>query len=271
MEIFLFDFMKRAFLASFLISLISPILGLFLILRRQSLVADTLSHVSLVGVALGYLIGFNPTFMTILVVAVMALVLEYLRHIYKDYSEVSMAFLMAGGMAIALILISLNEGGASISVEQYLFGSIVTISSEQLWLLLILTVLILILYATFKKPMYTLTFDEETAFVQGLPVRLMSNLFTVLVGLVIAMVMPIVGALLVSAILIFPAAISMRLSKSFTGVILIGIGIAMLGMFGGLYLSYTLATPPGATIVTLYIVIFALSPLFQGLYRALNK
>lgn len=119
--------------------------------------------------------------------------------------------------------------------------------------------------------MYTLTFDEETAFVQGVPVRLMSNLFTVIVGLVIAMVMPIVGALLVSAILIFPAAISMRLSKSFTGVISIGIGIAMIGMFGGLYLSYTLSTPPGATIVTLYIVIFVLTHLLQRLYGDQNK
>jgi zinc transport system permease protein len=222
-------------------------------------------------VALGYLIGVNPTLMTILVVVVMALILEYLRRVYKDYSEVSMAFLMAGGMAIALILISLNEGGATTSVDQYLFGSIVTISSGQLGLLLLLTVTILLLYAIFKKPMYTLTFDEETAFVQGLPVKLMSNLFTVIVGLVIAMVMPIVGALLVSAILIFPAAISMRLSKSFRGVILIGVGIAMIGMFGGLYLSYTLATPPGATIVTLYIVIFILTHLLQRLYGSTKK
>ena len=259
MEMFFYGFMQRAFQASFLISLIAPILGLFLILRRQSLMADTLSHISLAGVALGLLMGTNPTWTNIIVVVLAAILLEYLGKVYRNYSEISIAILMSGGMAVALVLMGLNQGGATVSIQQFLFGSIVTISTEQVWMLLILTLLVGVLYIIFKKPMYILTFDEETAFTAGLPVRLMSILFNVLTGVTIALVMPIVGALLVSAILILPAAISIRLSKSFTGVIVIGILVSLVGMFSGLIGSYYLGTPPGATITLVFIAIFGLT------------
>jgi len=247
--------MQQAFQASFLISLIAPILGLFLILRRQTLLADTLSHVSLVGVALGLLLGIAPTWTNLLVVIVASLLLEYIRSIYKSYSEISIAMMMSGGMALALVLMSFNDS-AAMSLDTFLFGSIVTITEEQVLFLLVLTVGILLLYAFFKRPMYVLTFDEETAFTAGLPVRFMSVAFNMITGMTIAIIMPIVGALLVSAILILPAAISMRLSKSFNGVVVIGIIIAMIGMFSGLTVSYYFGTPPGATITLIFLAIF---------------
>ena len=125
MEMFHYDFMIKAFSAAGLISIIAPILGLYLILRRQSLVADTLSHVSLSGVALGLILGLNPTLTTMIFIAIMAIVLDYLRYIYKSYSELSMAFVMSGGMALSFILLSINQS-ASTTVNQFLFGSIVT-------------------------------------------------------------------------------------------------------------------------------------------------
>ncbi|MFC6464150.1 metal ABC transporter permease [Marinilactibacillus sp. GCM10026970] len=256
MEMFFYGFMQRAFQASFLISLIAPILGLFLILRRQSLMADTLSHVSLAGVALGMLMGVNPTVTNLLVVVAVAILLEYLRIIYRSYSEISIAILMSGGMAVALVLMGLSNGGTTVSIDQFLFGSIVTISQQQIWMLLLLTIVILILYIVFRKPMYILTFDEETAFTAGLPIKVMSILFNVLTGITIAIIMPIVGALLVSAIIVLPAAISMRLSKSFTGVILIGILISVFGMITGLMSSYQFGTPPGATVTLIFIAVF---------------
>ncbi|WP_161879430.1 metal ABC transporter permease [Alkalibacterium sp. MB6] len=261
MEMFLYGFMQRAFQASFLISLIAPILGLFLILRRQTLMADTLSHVSLAGVALGLLIGTNPTLTNIIVVALVAVILEYLRKVYRTYSEISIAMLMSGGMAVALVLMGLNDTGATVSIQQFLFGSIVTISTDQVWMLLIVTLLIITLYLIFRKPMYILTFDEETAFTSGLPIWLMSILFNVLTGVTIALVMPIVGALLVAAILVLPAAVSIRLSKSFNGVILIGILVSLVGMFSGLTASYYLGTPPGASITLVFILLFGLTGL----------
>lgn len=227
---FFHGFMQRAFQATFLISIIAPVLGLFLILRRQSLMADTLSHISLAGVALGLLIGINPTLTNILVVVLVAGLLEYLRQIYRTYSEISIAILMSVGMALALVLMEFNDNGATLSINQFLFGSIVTISVLQVWVLLGLTVIIAFMYLLFRKPMYVLTFDEDTAFTAGLPTKTMSILFNVLTGVTIAVIMPIVGALLVSAIIVLPAAISLRLSKSFNGVILIGIVIALFGI-----------------------------------------
>lgn len=258
--------MRQAFQASFLISLIAPILGLFLILRRQTLLADTLSHVSLVGVALGLLLGINPTWTNIFVVILISVLLEYIRAAYKSYSEISIAILMSGGMAVALVLMSLSDG-SSMSLNNFLFGSIVTISFEQVLFLLFMTIGVLVLYALFKRPMYVLTFDEETAYTAGLPVQFMSIAFNVITGITIAVVMPIVGALLVSAIMILPAAISMRLSKSFTGVILIGIVIAMIGMFGGLAISYFVGTPPGATITLIFLVLFFMILIGERLFK----
>ncbi|MBG9782943.1 metal ABC transporter permease [Shouchella lehensis] len=255
MEMFFYGFMQRAFQASLLISLIAPLLGLFLILRRQSLMADTLAHVSLAGVALGLLLSINPTWTNIFLVMVIAIVLEYLRMVYRSYSEVSIAILMSAGMALALFLMSLNQGGTTLNINQFLFGSIVTISSQQVWMLVALASIILILYAVLRKAMYVMVFDEETAFTAGLPVKTMSIMFNVLTGVTIAVIMPIVGALLVSAILILPAAISMRLSKRFSTTILLGIPIALIGMLSGLFTSYEYGTPPGATITLILIVI----------------
>ncbi|WP_218014797.1 metal ABC transporter permease [Bacillus sp. Marseille-P3800] len=267
MEMFLYGFMQRAFQASFLISLIAPMLGLFLILRRQSLMADTLAHVSLAGVALGLLVSINPTWTNMLMVVAIAILLEYVRMLYRSYSEVSIAILMSAGMALALFLMSLNQGGTTLNINQFLFGSIVTISQEQVWMLYILAAILLILYIVFRKAMYVLIFDEETAFTAGLPVKTMSILFNVLIGVTIAVIMPIVGSLLVSAILILPAAISMRISRSFASTILIGIPIALTGMLSGLVTSYEFGTPPGATITLILIIIFTLTIVLKRLAR----
>ena len=263
---FLYGFMRQAFQASFLIALIAPVLGLFLILRRQTLLADTLSHVSLVGVALGLLVGVEPTWMNILVVVIASIILEYVRTVYKSYSEVSIAMMMSGGMALALVLMSFNDTTA-MSLNTFLFGSIVTISKDQVLFLLVLTVMILILYLFFRRPMYVLTFDEETAFTSGLPIRVMSIAFNVITGITIAVIMPIVGALLVSAILILPAAISMRLGKNFNWVIGIGILIAMIGMFSGLTVSFYFGTPPGAMITLILLAIFVLILLVEKIRK----
>ncbi len=267
---FFYGFMQRAFQASFLISLIAPILGLFLVLRRQSLMADTLSHVSLAGVALGLLIGINPTWTNILVVIIIAILLEFLRQIYRTYSEISIAILMSVGMAVALVLMEIGAGRTTLSVTQFLFGSIVTINKEQIWMLLGLTIIIGLLYLIYQKPMYVLTFDEETAFTVGLPIKMMSILFNVLTGVTIAVIMPIVGILLVSAIIILPAAISLRLSKSFYGVILNGMVIALVGMLSGLVASYELGTPPGASITIILMLIFAVITLAKYMLHYLK-
>ena len=149
MEMFFYGFMQRAFITGLAMAMITPILGLFLILRRQSLLADTLSHVSLVGVSLGLLLGYNPTFMTLVVVVLAAIVLEVIGKYFKGYSEVTVAILMSGGMAIALILMNFQKGRSTISVDQFLFGSIVTITQQQMGLMIALAVIVVVLYLFF--------------------------------------------------------------------------------------------------------------------------
>jgi zinc transport system permease protein len=207
-------------------------------------------------VALGFFLNLNPSLTTLLIVVIAAIILEYLRTLYRSYSEISIAILMSGGLALALVLMNLSGGNSATSIQSYLFGSIVTITQEQVWILGFLFLVVFALFFLFKRPMYILTFDEDTAHVDGLPVRVMSMLFNVLTGVAIAMMIPIAGALLISAIMVLPAAISMRLGKSFNAVILISVVIGMIGMMSGLTSSFYLDTPPGATITLVFIALF---------------
>lgn len=256
MALLSYEFMRRAFLAAIFIAGIAPMLGVFLVIRRQSLMADTLSHVSLAGVALGFFLNLNPTGTTLLVVVVAAIIMKYLQNMYSSYSEISIAILMAAGLAIALVLMSLAPGNSAVSIQSYLFGSIVTITWQQVIFLGILFVLVGILFLLFKRPMYVLTFDEDIAAVDGLPVRMMSMIFNVVTGVAIAIMIPIAGALLISAIMVLPAAIGMRVGKSFNIVIFVSVLVGFIGMIGGLTGSYYLDTPPGATITLGFILLF---------------
>lgn len=267
LSIFQYDFMQRAFLAIIAMSLFSPILGVFLILRRQSLMSDTLSHVSLAGVAFGLVLGISPTLSTILVVIVAAIFLEYLRTLYKNFMEIGTAILMSTGLAISLIVMNQSGGKSNLSLDQYLFGSIVTISQEQVVALFVIALLVMVLTLLFLRPMYILTFDEDTAFVDGLPVRAMSIAFNVVTGVAIALMIPAAGALLVSTIMVLPASIALRLGKSFKTVIGLGMGIGFVGMVAGLFASYYAETPASASITLIFICIF----LLVNAYHKLRK
>lgn len=258
MEMFSYEFMRRAFLAATLISVMAPILGVFLVIRRQSLMADTLSHVSLAGVALGFFLNLNPQIMTLIVVIFSAIILEYLRMVYRTYSEISIAILMSGGLAIALVLMNFSGGNSATSIQSYLFGSIVTITWNQVIILAILLVVIVVLFSLFKRPMYVLTFDEDTAHVDGLPTNVMSMIFNVITGVAIAVMIPIAGALLISAIMVLPAAIGMRIGKRFNTVVLVSMLMGLIGMLTGLTSSYYLETPPSASITLIFIALFIL-------------
>ncbi|MBM7689900.1 zinc ABC transporter permease [Enterococcus ureilyticus] len=271
MEMLSYEFMRKAFLAATFISVIAPMLGVFLVIRRQSLMADTLSHVSLAGVALGFFLNWNPDIMTLVVVIIAAIILEYLRMIYSTYSEISIAILMSGGLALALVLMNLSGGNSAASIQSYLFGSIVTITWQQVVILAVLFVILVVLFLLFKRPMYVLTFDEDTAHVDGLPIHWMSMLFNVITGVAIAVMIPIAGALLISAIMVLPAAIGMRIGKGFNTVIIISVIMGLIGMLTGLTGSYYLETPPSASITLIFIGLFILVSVVRKVVMTMQR
>lgn len=268
---FHYDFIQKAFVAGFAIAIIAPIIGLFLILRRQSLLGDTLSHISLAGVALGLYLGQNPTLVNLLVIVIAAVILEILRNIYKDFSEVSIAIMTSGGTALAMYLQSISSQHSNVQIDQYLFGSILLISDEEVKILVILAIVVLILYLIFKRPLYVMAFDDDTAYTMGLPVRFMSMAFSIVTGVAISVMMPIMGAMLVSALIIIPASTAIKVSKSFTQTIIIGIIINFIGITAGLISSYTVNTPPGAAITLWFIAIFIVVSVFDSVRRFLKN
>lgn len=256
LNILRYSFMQQALLAIVAMSLFAPILGIFLILRRQSLLSDTLGHVSLAGVALGVLTGISPTWSTILVVILASILLDYIGTIYRSFLELGTAILMSMGLAVAMIVMS-RTSSSSISLEKYLFGSVVTISWQQVIALFVMALIIVALTVLCFRPMYILTFDPDIALSEGMRVRAVSIAFNILTGIAISLMIPAVGALLVSTIIILPASIALQLGKSFRSVICAGILICLTGMTAGIFASYYAETPASATITILFIAMFA--------------
>ncbi|MEK3720754.1 metal ABC transporter permease [Paenibacillus sp. FSL H8-0034] len=247
MEMLHYDFMQRAFCAGGIIAVIASVLGVYLMLRRQALMADMLSHVSLAGVAAGAVLRVNPALMGFAVAVLGAIAVEYVRRSYKTYSEISVAIIMIGGLSTAVVLMSLNQS-INKGFSAYLFGSVVAVNETELYMMLGVAVIGGIFFYTLRRPLYQITFDEETARTNGLPVKQISLAFSILTGMIVAAAMPIVGVLLVSSLIILPAALAIRIAPSFVAALLLSMVIGLIGVFSGLTASYAWSTPPGGTI-----------------------
>ncbi|WP_274651775.1 metal ABC transporter permease [Paenibacillus humicola] len=252
MDIVTSEFFQRALLGGILIGITAPLMGLFLVLRRLSMIGDTLAHVSIAGVALGFLIGVYPIGAGLIFALAATFAIEKLRKTYKSYAELSIAIIMSGGVALASLLFSMGRG-FNVSVSGYLFGSIYTLDNVDLLLIAIVTALVLIAVRLHAKELFLLTFDEDAAAVGGLPTRYFNFMISVLTALVISVAIKIVGALLVSALLTIPAACSLVAARSFRQSIVTVIGIAELAVIGGLLIAGVWNLAPGGTIVLLLI------------------
>ncbi|QYR19581.1 metal ABC transporter permease [Paenibacillus sp. sptzw28] len=257
MEMLHYDFMQRAFCAGGIIALLASVLGVYLMIRRQALMADMLSHVSLAGIAGGAYLHVDPTLTGFIVAIIGAIAVEYVRRSYKTYSEISVAIIMVGGLSSAVVLMSLNQN-INKSFSSYLFGSVVAVNQTQLLLMFFVALVGGAFFYLFRRPLYQIAFDEETAKTGGLPVKWISLCFSVLTGMIVAAAMPIVGVLLVSSLIVLPAALAIRIAPSFTAALFLSMGIGLTGVFSGLTASYQLSTPPGGTIA-LVLLLFLVS------------
>ncbi|WP_127534494.1 metal ABC transporter permease [Paenibacillus kobensis] len=257
MEIITTEFFQRALIGGLLIGITAPLLGLFLVLRRLSMIGDTLAHVSIAGVALGFLLGVYPIGIGLVFALAASFAIEKLRKAYKTYAELSIAIIMSGGVALASLFFTLGKG-FNLDVTSYLFGSIYTLGDSDLIVIGIVTVLVLVLLRLHVKELFLLTFDEDAAAVNGLPVRYYNMMMSVLAALVISASIKIVGALLVSALLTIPAACSLVAARSFRQSIFTVVIVAEIAVVAGLMIAGVWNLAPGATIVLLLIGILLL-------------
>lgn len=257
-EIFQYGFMVRALAAGLMIGTIAPTIGVFLVLRRLSLIADTLAHVALAGVALALLTGIHPAAGALGVALIGAVGVERLRVSGRLYGEAALAIFLSGGLALAVVLIGL-AGGFTVDVFSYLFGSITVVQPRDLWIILALGMVVLGTVALLYKELFAITFDEEAAKVQGVPVDHLNLLITVLVATTVVVAMRVVGVLLTSALIVIPAATSLRLARDFRSALLIAVVAALVSVVAGIVFAFYLNIAAGGAIVACAIVLFAAS------------
>ncbi|AKG35551.1 metal ABC transporter permease [Paenibacillus durus] len=258
MDILFSDFFQRALAGGLLIGITAPLIGVFLVLRRLSMIGDSLAHVTIAGVALGFLTGFYPLGAGLIFAVAASFGIEKLRKAYKTYAELSIAIIMSGGVALASLFFTLGKG-YNADVISYLFGSIYTLDNTDLLVVGIVTLVVVVVMSVFFKEFFLLSFEEDAASVSGLPVKMLNVLITILTALVISTAIKIVGSLLVSALLTVPVAISLLLSRSFRIAVILSVVIAEIAVVGGLVIAGVWNLAPGATIVLLLIALLALT------------
>ncbi|MBN8208306.1 metal ABC transporter permease [Bacillus sp. NTK071] len=267
-----FEFLQNAFLAGVLIGIIAPLLGVFIVVRRQALIADALSHITLAGIAASLLIGkysafwqgINPVYMGMAFSAAGSLFIEQLRKVYKHFEELAIPITLSGGIGLGVVFLSLADGFNS-DLFNYLFGSVIAISRNDLIAVAVITVVVLLVVTFLYKELFFLSFDEEHAVVSGIRGKSIQFIFILLVAFVIAVSMQIVGVLLVSALMTLPVAASIRIAKGFKQTIGFSILFGEMAVLGGLVLAYYLDIAPGGTIVLLSALILVGVLLFKRL------
>lgn len=263
LSIFQYAFMIRALLAGAVIAVMTPVIGTFLLTKRYSLFADTLSHVSLAGVAIGFLLGISPLTAAVGVTVLAAIILEKLRHDQKIPGEAALAMFLSGGLALAVTLISLVRN-LNVNILSYLFGSIATVQWPDVALIAGLSAVVLVVILVFYKELLYISFDEETAKVSGLPVRQLNLVLMVLTAITVTVSMQIVGVLLVGALMVIPVITATQIARSFKQIIGYAIFFSLLAVMIGLILSYYFNLAAGGAIVLLALGIFVLVSLLKS-------
>ncbi|MEG0831244.1 MAG: metal ABC transporter permease [Acidaminococcaceae bacterium] len=257
-EMFELEFMQRAWVAGIIVALICPLIGSFLVLRRQSMIGDGLGHIAFAGVAGGALMGLQPVVSAAVVTIVAALIIERVRTKMAEYAEMILAIFFYSGIGLAVVFTSMNKMG-SFNLSSFLFGSLMTISSEDLWIVAGLGLFASVFVIVFYRPLQYLVFDETSAKVAGLPIQVLNTWLCVLTALTVALSMRIVGLLLVSAMMVIPVACALQTARSFAGTIVGAIWYALISVCTGLTLSYYCNLAPGGTIVLVGTALFVVS------------
>lgn len=258
-----FDFIRYSFISGILIGLLAPLIGTFIVVRRLSLIADALSHVTLGGIAFGMLLTkllaftINPVWTGILFSIAGSLMIERLRSVYKHYQELAIPIIMSLGIGLSVIFISFADGFNQ-DLFGYLFGSISAVTFNDVVVIFSIFIVVVLFIGLLYKELFILSFDEEYASIIGVP-RYVHILFMLMVALVISASMRVVGILLVSSLITLPVASAMRLTRSYKELMVWSVVIGEFAVITGLVTAFYLDITPGGVIVMLLVAILILS------------
>lgn len=250
------EFMRQALLAAFLVGLTAPMVGVFLVQRRMSLIGDGMGHVALAGVAVGVLTGAAPVLTALAAAIVAAVAIELIRARGRTSGDIALAVMFYGGIATGVVLIARSSASSPANLTGYLFGAILTTSSTDLWVFAGLAAVVFVVTWFMRPWLFAVANDEEYARASGMPVTGLNIALAVLTAVTVVVSMRIVGLLLISALMIIPNATAQLLGRSFRAATAWAVLVGVLSSVGGVVTSYFAGTPSGGTIVLLAIGVF---------------
>ncbi len=250
-----YDFMIRAFEAGLVLALVAPTIGIFFVVRRYSAMADTLAHVSLAGVAAGLFFGISSVWSALVACVLAILGIERIREQRTLSSDTVVSLFLFGGLALGVVLIGLRRT-VGISVASYLFGSVLTVTDQEIGHIAIIGAGALAIAALLWGPLFAVSLDEEVAQASGLPVRALNRLLAVLGAATIAISIHVVGVLLIGALMVIPVLAAMQFRLGFRATWAVAVLLSVLSTIGGLTASYYLNLASGATVVLCSVALF---------------
>ena len=253
-----YSFIQKAFLAGSFVAVLCAVLGMFLVLKKMSLIGDGLSHVSFGGIALGMFLGIYPLYIAIPVAVLSSYLILKITKKAKIYGDSAIGIVSAVGLSFGILLASLSRG-FNVDLFSYLFGNILAISNSEVIISIILSTLVAIIIYLFYHELFSATFDEEFATASGIKTNRLNTMLAILTAITVVLSIKIVGVMLVSALLIIPASTALQINKSFKGCIFTAIITSILSVLIGITLSFFLDLPAGATIVLLNFFLFGLA------------
>jgi zinc transport system permease protein len=261
LKIFEYEFMRNAFIVGVLLSVIIPCIGVTVVLKRLSMIGDTLSHISLAGVVAGLISGINPVVGAVIFSILATFGIEKVRKSFSRYAEISLAVMMAAGIGLAGLLAGFVKNSSTFT--SFLFGSIVAISSFELLIVSILSVTVLIFVILLYRDLFCLTFDEECARFAGVNMTRVNRIFMILTAITISISARAIGTMVVSSLMVVPVASAILVAKSYRKTVIYSIVYAVISTISGLVISIYANLKPGATIVLTSVIMLLLTMLYK--------
>ena len=260
------DYMQLALWAGLIVGACAPLIGVFLVQKRMSLMGDGIGHMAFAGVAAGLLLEIWPIWSALLVAVAGALAIEWLRSRGRATGDLALALFFYGGIALGVVLVS-RTGGGTVNVIPYLFGSILTVSPGDVRVVAVLGIVIVLAMALFGRALFAIVLDEESARVAGIPVDATNALLSVLTAVTVVAAMRVVGVLLIAALMVLPVASSRLLARSVRATVALAVAIGLGSVVLGLAAARQWDLAPGGSIVLTAALIFGVVSLLAGRRR----